>query len=171
MFVIAPNIWELFICKSVVKPYIVHYSHVNNRNWKENLTSIFAFPLTYGPPLTCGIISQKLHPVTPLITSARSIILSRWFHSVGRWVLLQRHYGIGSRMAMAYSVQDCLFPLFSPLALDCILVATSSAGEGGLPHRFGFVRPALYSGVALTVLMSQSNRSESLEVCFEFSPR
>ena len=28
----------------------------------------------------------------------------------------------------------------------------------------------LYSGVALTVLMPQSNRSESLEVCFRFSP-
>ena len=92
----------------------------------------------------------------------------RWFHSVGRWVLLQRHYGVGSRMAVVCSVQGCLFPLFSPSAFDCILAATSSAGEGGLPHRLGFIRPTLYTGVALTVLMS--NRSGSLEVCFEFSP-
>jgi len=88
----------------------------------------------------------------------------RWFHSVGRWVLLQRHYGVGSYMAVACSVQGCLFSWFSLSALDCTLAVTSSAGEGGLPHRLGFVRPTLSCGVALTVLMPQSNRSGLLEV-------
>ena len=36
----------------------------------------------------------------------------RWFHSVGRWIPLQRHYGVRSCLAVACSVQGCLFLLF-----------------------------------------------------------
>src|SRR6185436_15615913 len=88
----------------------------------------------------------------------------RWFHSIGRWILLQRHYNVGSCMAVACSVQGCLFSWLSLLALDCTLAATSIAGKGGLPLRLGFVRPTLSCGVVLTVLMPQSNRSRPLEV-------
>ena len=45
----------------------------------------------------------------------------RWFHSVGWWVLLQQHYVVGSRMAVACSVQGCLFSCPSFIGLDCVL--------------------------------------------------
>ena len=34
------------------------------------------------------------------------------FHSVGRWITLQQHYGVRSCMAVACSVQGYLFLLF-----------------------------------------------------------
>jgi hypothetical protein len=54
--------------------------------------------------------------------------------------------------------------LLSLSVLDCILAATSRAGEGCLLHRLGFVRPGLPCGMVLTVLMPQSNRSGPLKV-------
>ena len=88
----------------------------------------------------------------------------RWFHSVGRWIPLQRHYGVRSCMAVAWLVQGYLFFLFSLSVLDRILVATSRAGECCLSHQLGFARPALPSGVVLTAFRTGQGLSSSPRV-------